>query len=399
MDKHIASLNGKLEKLKRQEHLLEKTQKRMEHAKDWESRQKTEREKNLERTRAELETREGQARTLKAEANRLRDEIQQLQHTLRVLNEENATLDHEERDPSLTAILLHKATRMGSVSQHIFNKTMEHIVPELEYGLHEVLAAQEMLPKDSSAMSLLTSLCIYLLALLVLYMTFTVLRSINKLFTITRILFTVDMAFAMAWFCSAFFFLVLSDDPFGVMSKRHGGLAVIVQVVLLGALVGNVILRCVPLSLQPGKFHLIELFCVLLVTQHYYQSVWRPCMLDENLSTGIGTYFMYMTMSAGLAVYRARSVEGEIEDVQDFHVGGSLGFLKKGSWFRLKFEQTLRYCQSLMRHPQESAAVKFRVEPQYYRKARHPEFSPGKDRPFDGRSAPRYGKKAVAYKR
>lgn len=345
VDKHIASLHGRLEKLRQKQDSLEKMQKKVGAARDYEVRQRRAREKDLERAHAELESKKNQVKQLAEEAEKLRMRIREMSETVLNLSHEKHRLEAEYSHPSLQDALLHDAQRAGPVPQHVANKTMEVLFPELRVGLEEAAHIHYILQKGPPIAAILTSFVVYVFAVSLLWMGYRSVRTVARRITLGRALFTVDITFAFIWMIVDMCYLLISGDPFEAIAKRQKGLSLIIQMILVSGLLCNVLLRCVFISGCLMKCNsIIELICVIFVAQHYYQGVWAPILFDEAVTNNTFSYFLYALINGGLAVHRARAMSRPVEKLRtEFEEVD--GMIRSGEWLRSKMERTFRICE------------------------------------------------------
>lgn len=344
VDKHIASLHGRLHKLQEKEEGLQKKQKKVGAALDYEVRQRKAREKDLERAKAEVETKKTQVRTLTEEAEKLRVHIREMSETVLSLNQEKHHLEDQYAHPSLQDAFLNDAQRIGPVTQHVANKTVEVIFPELVIGLQEAEQARKALQSGPTVTTLFTSLVVYVLIIGVTWLTYRCARNVCRKMTMARMLFTVDIAFAFVWLLICVCYMLIMADPLQTIAMGHSGLSLLVQLMIMSGLVCIVGLRCLFLSTYMVTASVVELLCVTFIAQHYYQNVWVPLIFDEEVHSGFATYIAYVVVNGGLAVYRARTMGRPVEKLRLEFVEVD-GLIKSGEWLKSKFEKAFRYCE------------------------------------------------------
>lgn len=354
VDKHIASLHGRLEKLREKQSTLERTQRKVGAARDYEVRQRLAREKDLERAHAELEARKGQVVHLSGEAEKLRERIRELSQTVLNLNQEKHRLEAEYAHPSLQEAILHDAQRAGPVTEHVTNKTLEVLIPELRTGLQEAGHARHLLQHGPPIANLFTSFIVYIIAVFMLWIGYRSTRAVMRRLTLGRVLFSIDMAFAVIWLLVCFCCVIILADPLEGVTSHQKALSLIIQLILMAGMVINVILRCILLSGCLSGPSAIELILVIFIAQHYYQAVWVPILFDQPVTVNFMTYATYMCLNGGLAVHRARVMDQPIEKIctQFVEVEGTV---KRSEWLRSKMERMFQYCEKLL----TSAAVEY----------------------------------------
>lgn len=348
VDKRVGSISGLMAKLRTEQLELEAKYKKVGTAKNWETRQREAKAKELERSKAELEAKRIQIKLLSEKGEELRKDISEIENKMTSLNQEDRALEREYQHPSLRSIVMNEAERMGPIEQQIVNKTVRSVFPQLSLGLQEAEAIHYKLERTSGIVSFFTSFCVYVLGVSLLCVTYRCVRNVQRVLTLPRLLVTVDMAFMAMWGLVLFCYGIIQRDPLWVMACKHATLSVCIQITVMASLIGNVLLRCLMLSVKFSKCSMFELFWVVFVTQHYYQAVWIPFLLDKQFKMTHGTYFGYFVVHAGLAIYRARRIgrSGEMNVKECEHDGGKLQ--EHGQWIRRKAASTLQYCEDLL---------------------------------------------------
>lgn len=348
VDKQVASLHGRMKKLQVQQQALEKANKKVNIAKDWETRQREMRAREYERAKAETEAKRIQIRILVEKGENLQKEIRVLQAKMRSLDYNKKTLEAKYFHPSLRETLLNEAERMGPVPQHLVMKTVDDVVPELKEGLREARLIHRRLDDASTLVSLFTSLCVYILGLSVLFVSYRCVRVVRKMLTLPRMLLAVDMGFAVLWSLTVSCYGTILEDPLQVMAIRHAALSVVVQILIMSALLGNVMLRCLLVSSRCRIPSFIELFWAVFLAQHYYLAIWVPFLLDQPFKSTAVSYFGYLLVHISLAVYRARTV-GKAAVRKKMPTRNFTGrFESHSEWLKSKIYGTLQYCEDML---------------------------------------------------
>lgn len=344
VDKHIASLHGRLQKLVQKQNSLEKLEHKVGAALDFEVRQRKQRERDLDRAKAEVEAKKSQVVRMTEEAEKLRVQIRDISETVLSLNREKHYLEDQYAHPSLQEAFLNDAERIGPVTQHVANKTVEMIFPELRVGLQEAAVAKQALQHGPAVTTLFASLVVYLLAVGLVWVCYRCTRNLCRMLTMVRMLFSVDLAFAVLWMLICVGYLLVLEDPLQRLARTHGGISLLVQLVLMTAVVGNVLLRITFLSTGLTAHALCELFFVTLVAQHYYQNVWVPVLFDQGALAGFFGYVVYVSVNGGLAIYRARAMGRPVEKLRmEFE---DVDHIMRGSeWVKERVGRVFRSCE------------------------------------------------------
>lgn len=344
VDKHIASLHGRLDKLRQQQERLESTQRKVGAARDFEVRQRRAREKDLQRAKAEVQAKKNQVLLLSQQTDKLRERIHELTGTILKLNRGKHRLEQEYARPSLQSAFLHDAHRIGPVTEHVANKTVEVIFPELRFGLEEVDHARRLLQRAPTVTSLFTSFIVYAMSVGLIWLCYRGVCNVCMRLTMARMLFSTDIGFTAIWFLVCFCYAIIVGDPFQHIASTHVGLSLVLQLVLLASLVANVALRCFNLSARICFPSVAELVFVIFVAQHYYQNVWKQIVFDEQVTTDFCGYFLYFTINGGLAVHRARAMGRPVNKLR-VEFDEVDGFVRGSEWFYSKLSGIWHKCE------------------------------------------------------
>lgn len=344
VDKHIASLHGRLDKLRQQQERLESAQRKVGAARDFEVRQRRAREKDLQRAKAEVQAKRNQVLILSQQTDKLRERIRELTGTILKLNRDKHRLEQEYTHPSLQSAFLHDAHRMGPVTEHVANKTVEVIFPELRIGLEEADHARRLLQRAPTFTSLFTSFIVYAMSVGIIWLCYRGVCTVCQRLTLARMLFSTDIGFTAVWFAVCFCYAVIVGDPFQHIASNHVGVSFVLQLTLLAALVANVALRCFNLSANICLSSVVELILVVFIAQHYYQGVWKQIVYDDRVTADFCAYFLYLIINGGLAVHRARAMgrpgdklRVEFEEVDNF--------MRGNEWFYSRLSNVWRKCE------------------------------------------------------
>lgn len=355
VDKRVASLNGRFAKLRAQQQALEKTNKKVGAAKDWEVRQRESRAREYARAVAATESKRHQIGVLARKGEALRREISTLEAKMKSLDREKRILEARYSHPSLREAVLNEAEKMGPVPQHLVQKAIDNMVPELQEGLREARIVHRRLERSSHIVSLLTSLCVYMLGLSVLCLCYRSVRIMQTMLTLPRMLFTIDMAFVILWGLTMLCYGTILEDPLQVMAIRHNALSVVIQLLMMFSLIGNVMLRCLLFTSSADIWSFVELFWSVLLAQHYYQAVWVPFLLDQGFKSTALSYVGYLIVSGSLAIYRARSIARLSCRWRREHELSAGKFKSTGDWLRQKLEDAVQYCEDMLTTGRETS--------------------------------------------
>lgn len=347
VDRHVTSLKGRILKLRHKQADLEGRKKKVGEAMSWESRQKESRKKELQRAKAELEAKRQQIIVLGEEAEKMRAGIREMQDNLKSMNRKRLEVQDKYLHPSLRDIFVNEGTRGGPLSEHLVNKTVESIIPELEIGMHGIEDVEYRLHHSSPIASVFTLFCIYALAVSLVVTCLRYLVIAHRIMTLRRMLFMADMCFLAMWFLICVCYAAILVDPLEAMAREHGALAMVVQVLIMAGLLGNVVLRCLALCASVSAQTFIELVAIVYVAQHYYEAVWVRIVMDEGVKARLLSYVTYAIINGSLAIHRARSVSRAIQTAHEELRGTTAGKWDQ-SWFKTQLEKGIQYIENAL---------------------------------------------------
>lgn len=308
-DKHVASLHGRLDKLRIQQQKLERKFQKVNSARDWETKQKEARTKLLERARADMESKRMQAGLLGRQAEKLRDNLAELDRKVKYLHSEEEVLKGKFSRPSFEQVLMNEAERVSVVTQQLANKTVQNIFPDLQFGMQEADFVRQQIHSLSGPSSVLVVMFLYVIGISILVFALRCLQALHHSITLPRLLLSTDVVFVIWWFFVLMAATIIEDGPLRLITSTHIGFSMFILIVLMAAMIGNVFLRCVLVCYELSAWSFGELFCTIFVAQHFYQIIWTPFLMDQSTSPTLGTYFFYVLIHASLTVRRARSIK------------------------------------------------------------------------------------------
>ena len=306
VDKRVASLKGRLSKSRKRRIELQKESKRLDSALNWELAKAQSKEQEIDLVKREMEAKKEQVAMLSTHATEQREAIQSMQEKLHLVVTEKESLEEKYLHPDLKELLERDAEYFGPISHHILNKTEKDLLPEVKMVLSSARSIHEKLTSVSTFGSLLITLVLYAAIIFLFYGTYRSTSVLRKRLTMDRTLFTVDMVFSGVWF---FVFLVFSftgEDPIQTLDANHGGLSLLFQLMVMLGLFGNVLLRCIMLTVTMRRSCFFELIGTIFLGQHYYQNVWIPSLLEEPVKSSTASYFQYFLVSMSVAIYHVR---------------------------------------------------------------------------------------------
>lgn len=307
VDKHVASLNGRLAKLRSRRARLETKKRTLDSGLRWELRQAESKEKEIDLVRRAMKAKREQISLLRTHAAERREAIHQMEIKLKSVRTERETLEEKYLHPILKEVLERNAKFLGPVPQHILNKTEEDIFPEVKHALEGARKVHSRLGQVSTLASLFSSLFLYALLLSIFYGMYRSTSLLRKKLSMARTLFGIDMLFSILWLCIFISIMILHHDPFELLRINHGGWGLVIQLLIISAMIGNVMLRCIMVTASPKKVCIAELFATVFLGQHYYQNIGLPIILEESIKTSLSTYVCYFLVYFTMGVHRARN--------------------------------------------------------------------------------------------
>lgn len=368
IDKRISSLRGRIDNLHMEQRAAENAYKKVEAARDWESRQKVNRVKELEGAKGVMETKRMQMREISEHATKLRTDIHELEAKLASINRANRDVKERYSRPLFQDVISNKAWQLGPVPQHLLNKTVLSVLPELSLGVKEARHLQARLDATSGVMSVLSTLVMYSFVLCMVAIIYRGMRGLRTMMTLPRVLFTVDMSLAGVWAVVLLWYCMLFRDPLQLLAVRHEAVSVVLQSSLMASHFANVMLRCLNLSATLTIFALGELFVVVFIAQHYYQTVWVRSLLDQAMLATFYSYFSYIAASLYLAVSRARRLSKPMPTSATNPTLSAPAQAPRTS-LKARLEAGLRACEDILTAGMGAATQRQRCAPQRRPKA------------------------------
>lgn len=308
VDREITSLQGRLHELQNTHFKLEKEKNKVDNARAWEARQKDARSKELLSAKEELESKRSQLIVLTNKALTTRESIQELDAKLKSLRKEDKVLEDRYSDPNLLDILSEEAEALGPISEELLNRTVEAVGPDIGHGIQILSEYRRRLLDSSGIIGIVISFLFYVLIVSMCWVGYQNYLHIGRKMTLSRTMFILDMVLVLHWCICMILFWILGQDALNTWNTKHADVVVVIEILLLGLLCGNVILRCFGVSRYLSISSISELGAVVLIIQHYYQTVWVPVLLQEESKSTIWSYFAYMLLNGTLGIYRARTL-------------------------------------------------------------------------------------------
>ena len=353
IDKEISSLQGRLHKLQKTHFQLEKEKNKVDNARAWESRQKDAREKELISAKEVLESKRSQLISFTKKALTTRESIHELDAKLKSLRDEDKLLEDRYSDPKLLDIISEEAEALGPIPEELFNKTVEALGPDIGHGIQRLGDYRRKIRESSGINGIIISFLLYVMVISICWAGYQNYLQIGRKLTLSRMMFILDMGLVLYWCICAIFFGMLGRDALSSLNTKYADVVVVIEILLLGLLCGNVILRCFGVSRYLSVSSISELGVVVLIVQHYYQTVWVPILLKEEPKSTIWSYFAYMLLNGTLGIYRARMMKYSEERTENMSM--DIRYLQLFcSWVLSQLNKILRKYFSLSLSPQKS---------------------------------------------
>lgn len=307
-DKRVSSLHGRIEKARTHEHTLEKVFKKLESGRDWEVRQTLNKEKELARAKAELQTKHEQMARISAHADEIRKRIRTLEAKMLSVSLAKEAAEVRYANPTILDVIDGKIEQLGNPSMAIWNKTLHSIVyPGLQSGSASVQMLRHHMRGSTQHVAIASTFAIYAFLLSVVALLFRAYRRVTGGFTLSRMMFAADLSFSSFWIFVALWSFALMDDPLTIMLRHNEATLVAVQLILGVTVIWYLFIRCVSLAATFKLREAFELIASLFVIQHYFEGVFTPSFTNTKGDGGSWTYFGYGLGHLILAARRARS--------------------------------------------------------------------------------------------
>lgn len=319
VDKHIASLHGKLTKAEEKQKQLAREFKKLESGRDWEGRQKVNKEKELSMAKAEMETKRDQMATISAHADQVRKQIRELEAKMQSLSLQKQADEVRFANPTILDVVDAKVEQMSPTVQRVLNKTLHTLIfPGLSSGASGAEHLRSHLRSSTQHMAIASTFAIYAFIICLIALVFRAYRQITGNLTLTKIIFTGDMCFTAFWCFICLWGVGLLDDPLIVMKRHNESISIAVQLTIGAAVLLYIAVRCLSLAATLHAREGLELIFALFIVQHFYGAIWAPSLTDQDAAGGAGVYLGYATGHLLLAARRARSqVLGEANHCYD----------------------------------------------------------------------------------
>lgn len=308
VDKHIASLHGRIEQAREKQHALEIAFKKLESGRDWESRQKMNKEAELNLAEAEMQTKRDQMASISAHADEVRKQIRTLENKMISIKTARDDMEARYANPTIVDVVDGKLHHLGPTSHAVFNKTLHTLLfPGLSSGVASVGRLRQHMRGSTQHVAIASTLTIYSFLVFLVWLIVRGYRRITGRLTLSRMLFTADMAFSAFWTFVGAWSLALMDDPIAIMRRHNEAMLLAAQWIIAFVTAWYIFIRCVSFAATMDGREGLELVSCLFIIQHYYQSAWVPSFSDEETYVGGQVFFLYAAGHLILAARRARS--------------------------------------------------------------------------------------------
>lgn len=314
VDKHVASLHGRLHHVEDKQKQLEKEFKKLESGRDWEGRQKLNKEKELGMAKAEMETKRDQMATISAHADEVRAQIRELEAKMQALNLEKQADEIRFANPTILDVVDAKVELLSPTARSVYNKTLHTLIfPGLSTGAAGAEQLRRHMRSSTHHVAVASTFIIYAFVVCLCALVFRAYRQIVGHVTLTKIIFTCDMCFSGFWFFVCMWGVGLLDDPLMVMRRHNEPILIALQLTVGCAVLGYVAIRCISVAASLRGRESVELIVALFIVQHFFYAIWAPSLTDGETTDGVGSYLAYAVGHLLLAARRARSqVYGDV---------------------------------------------------------------------------------------
>lgn len=308
VDKHIASLHGRIELAGEKQRVLEKAFKKLESGRDWESRQKLNKEKELSLAKAEMQTKRDQMATISAHADEIRKQIRALENKMVSIKGAGEDIEARYANPTILDVVDGQLDHLGPTSHTVLNKTLHTLLfPGFSSGAASVDRLRQHMRGSTQHVAIASTLTIYSFLVFLVWLIVRGYRRLTGRLTLSRMLFTADLAFCAFWTFVGVWSLALMEDPIAIMRRHNEAMLIASQWIIAFAIVWYIFIRCVSFAATMHGKEGFELFSSLFIIQHYYQSVWVPSFSEADTYVGGQVFFLYAGGHLVLAARRARS--------------------------------------------------------------------------------------------
>lgn len=321
VDKHVASLHGRIAKAEKEREAEEKKVRSLRTGLDYEKRQSAAKKKMLEDAKTELQDKRAQMEKLKMHADFVRREIVAMEGKLHSLHRNKEEVEQRFENPTIMDVIVTKADAMGTTSHNVLNKTMSTLLmPGFLRGRKEALHLRHHIRSSSRYAALMTTLAIYAFLVYMAALVYNSYWRIRGRMTLSRALYIADLCFASYWAFISLAYLLLMNDPLVVMRTYHESVFVALQLGTAVVTAWYIFLRLFVIAATLKGVDLLELVCALFAIHHYYQRVWAPSLSDEPFNPGSTAYILYCMVYLAIAARRARSQilsQGKAHDIEE----------------------------------------------------------------------------------
>lgn len=306
-NKALESLTADTQKLRDEQETIDQESSRLSEARDSEAKLKSDRDRELEIAKADVQNKQASITRMSARANALKDQIVDLEQKLKELEEKKEETEKRYNDPSLFDVLDSRSADWGEVPRNVYNKTRNQIVPTLS-GISETAARyRRRVSNTSRTLEVLASLLVYGFVCLSLYTSYKIYSKVRgSNLTIDRIIFLGDAYCALFWSLIMICYLFLLDDPLRRIQLRSPTLFFAFQLATIASYNFFILVRIVVLASELSLHALGEVLATVIVGQHYYVRIWLPTVLDEGFR---GTWFFYFCYASLFWSFAAIRVE------------------------------------------------------------------------------------------
>lgn len=312
-NKALASLKADTQKLREEQETLDMESTRLSDARDSEAQVKSDRDRELEIAKADVQNKQASIARMNARANKLKDQVVDLEEKLRELEADKEETEKRYNDPSLFDVLDSRSADWGRIPRNVYNKTRHQIVPALAGISNIATNYHQRVSRTSRVLEVFASALVYGFVCLSVFTSYKIYQKVRGNMTIDRILFLSDAYCALFWSLILVCYLFLLDDPLRRIQLRSPEMFFAFQLATITSYSFLILVRVVVLASELSMHALGEVLATVVVGQHYYIRIWLPAVLDEGFR---GTWFFYFSYAAlfwSFAVIRVENWVGTKE--------------------------------------------------------------------------------------
>lgn len=344
-DKALTSLKLDTQKLREDQAAIDHESALLTKARDSDAQLKTERDRELEITKASLQNKQASIARMSARADKIKDQVEGLEETLKVLEFEKEETEKRYNDPSIFDVLDSRSADWSPVNRNVYNRTRHHIMPAISEFSEIVSKYHRRVSRTSRVLELLASALVCGFLCLSAFSSYNLYRKVRGKMTINHILFLGDAYCGLFWTLILVCHVFLLEDPLQRIQQRSPEFFFAFQLASISAFTLFIMVRVMVLASQMSLHSLGEVLATIVIGQHYYVCIWLPTVLDgERFRGSFFFYLSYALLFWSLASARAEMMTGpkqfDVDDILNWrglkaswaHVMGRFGGSNAGRY-------------------------------------------------------------------